>query len=679
MNRAVLGKLSKNVTSVVISFYCQNELLELRKISSKFRQAVEQDKLIHAYGEMMRKYGKLVEDNLTLFSTRFAEIKEDTKGLERVDIECVMKAFFKYYAILPPKLVISEHMKSPELMILNLALTYQSGSKMLNQLMIKGISLFDDFFGESCKTLLNKNSKIHQLLITWNKFTSERLSKEFFDCIQNNSFIQTVEFSGKMKKPDVEKVQNFIKMSPSLKNLSLNLTNCLDYESLAENIYNSKIKKLKINCSSGGCSNLAGLFEHLLLIDMTKKSNNPYIILDFRNSPLRGDELNLLSEALLINPNIKKLVLSNGNIANRINVLATAIQSNSSLVNLNLESNHISDEGLCQLSKSIKNHPSLECLNLSCNKFTAEGIEVFSTCLENNNVLTYLSLSDCRLDEEALCYLFKAVESCSKLSYLFLNNTKISVPSFVSLSETVKLNSSLTHLFLSECLLKGSNFTLFVEGVSLSKLNQLVLSKNTLTIKDVKHLAIMMKTNTYITYLDLSSIRITDNGLAYISNMLLYNTILSHLFLSYIWIQPEGVKIFGKALKRNKTIIQLSISENYIGDVGAKYLFKSIRKHSSLKYLDIGYNGITNEGIKAFSEIVMEENEVLEKVDLSKNLIDNKGMTFLAKGILKNKAMKSIDLEDNSITRCGIEVLMHPLRINHKLKIKGHKIMFEEE
>ena len=71
---------------------------------------------------------------------------------------------------------------------------------------------------------------------------------------------------------------------------------------------------------------------------------------------------------------------------------------------------------------------------------------------------------------------------------------------------------------------------------------------------------------------------------------------------------------------------------------------------NSLALVDLN---ITDEGIENLKSF-LEKSEILRKLDLSENLLSFNGAHYLGQGLILNKSLRSLNLNDNKIGSKGI-------------------------
>jgi Ran GTPase-activating protein (RanGAP) involved in mRNA processing and transport len=129
----------------------------------------------------------------------------------------------------------------------------------------------------------------------------------------------------------------------------------------------------------------------------------------------------------------------------------------------------------------------------------------------------------------------------------------------------------------------------------------------------------------------------------------------------------------------NKNLVKLDLSNNAMKPAVARYIIDALMNNSSVTELDLSGNLLDNEFAVDLSYL-LEENEVLYKVDISKNPIGPEGAKYLLKSLLqKNDTLGCLgDLSENVYMGVRVrEELNNTLRLNNESH--GKKKAFLEQ
>ena len=321
-------------------------------------------------------------------------------------------------------------------------------------------------------------------------------------------------------------------------------------------------------------------------------------------------------------------------------VLATALETNTTLTNLNLSGNNLGPSGAESLATALKINTSLSNLIFSGNNLGPAGAESLATALKTNTILTNLDFSG--------------------------NN--VGPAGAESLATALKTNTSLTNLNLrrnnlgpagAECLAKALE-----KNTILTNLN---LSFNDLGPADAESLATALKTNTSLTNLNFSVNNLGPAGAESLATALKTNTILTNLDLSGNNVGPAGAESLATALKTNTSLTNLNFSGNNLGPAGAESLATALKTNTSLTNLDLSGNNVGPAGAESLAT-ALKTNTSLTNLNLRRNNLGPAGAESLAKALEKNTVLTNLNLWFNNLGPAGAEALAKALETNTTLE-----------
>lgn len=223
-----------------------------------------------------------------------------------------------------------------------------------------------------------------------------------------------------------------------------------------------------------------------------------------------------------------------------------------------------------------------------------------------------------------------AIKRSTTLVYLNFSSCEMTALAAARVIRSLRQNESVLHLVLSNS-----------EG-------QL---KNAIGYKFLENLPLLLQTNIFIQFLDLSNNRLCDHGFKLISRAFRNNATLSNLYLENceITYRAEG-EILG-LFSSMKMLQDLNISRNKINCRGAIALASALlSNHSSnIWKLNIASCGIKTEGTRRiFSDL--KTNKSLTIIVLDYNEIDDETLSKIFVDALRMNT-KLLDL---SLKSCGI-------------------------
>ena len=259
-------------------------------------------------------------------------------------------------------------------------------------------------------------------------------------------------------------------------------------------------------------------------------------------------------------------------------VLATTLETNTTLTNLNLSGNNLGPSGAESLATALKTNTSLSNLNFSGNNLGPAGAESLATALKTNTALTHLELSGNNLGPAGAESLATALKTNTTLTNLNMSVNNLGPGGAESLATVLKTNTTLTNLDLSGNNLGPADAESLATALQKNKtLTNLNLSVNNLGPAGAESLAKALKTNTTLTNLGLMRNNLGSAGAESLATALETNTSLTHLGLADNSLGPADAVSLTTALKTNTTLTNLDFSDNNIGPADAESLAKALK------------------------------------------------------------------------------------------------------
>lgn len=274
----------------------------------------------------------------------------------------------------------------------------------------------------------------------------------------------------------------------------------------------------------------------------------------------------------------------------------------------------------------IDNHRSISLSNLdlsnSNNSLTSESTRLISSILNvQHESLLRLNLSHNPITSVGLRDLIAPVQSpLSSLISLDLTDTNLGSKS----GEVIAL------------LLRNDT----------SILQVLNLANNHLGTKGVKAIAPALASNSVLKSLNLSHNNIKARGATLLANALESSpkSNLQILNLTCNALGYQGMHATSKMLTTNRTIESLYAGMNNIAAVGAAHLSFAIKHNYTLRRLHINENQIGCDAISVLFDQLKDYNRTIEDLDIAWNDIGIQGATDLTQVLVKNSALKKINV-----------------------------------
>lgn len=242
-----------------------------------------------------------------------------------------------------------------------------------------------------------------------------------------------------------------------------------------------------------------------------------------------------------------------------------------------------------------------------------------------------------------------------------------------------------------------SGFNLRLHGNKRNERNEMYREK--VDDEEVQVLYLTLKTNTFITGLDLGYNVITDDGAATLGNLLQETHALQLLILSYNDFGVKGTTEIAKGLQMNETLKVLKLDGNKCGVYGGMAIAGALQVNMTLEELNLNNTEQGTQSIVAFTTVLkangslkcldlgrpllhtqqeettvhvakmLEVNIRINEIHLSKHSMVNFGAERLMEHIADNIALLHVDLSCNRISRDGIKCIAKYLKGNPPLQI----------
>ncbi|KAM5297443.1 NACHT, LRR and PYD domains-containing protein 2 [Glossophaga mutica] len=314
-------------------------------------------------------------------------------------------------------------------------------------------------------------------------------------------------------------------------------------------------------------------------------SNKNLIYLGISQSSLSTSSVRILCEKIAsATCNLQKVVLRNISPADAYQNICTHFVGYETLTHLTLEGNDQDDmlPTLCELLR----HPkcNLQYLRLVSCSATPQQWADLSSSLETNRSLMCLNLTANELLDEGarMLYLTLRNPQCF-LQRLSLENSHLTGAYFKELSSALIVNLRLTHLCLAKNDLGDGGVKLLSEGLSSPdcQLQTLVLYYCNITYNGCINLSLILQQNSSLTHLDLGMNHIGVTGMKFLCETL--KKPLCNLRSLWLWgcgITPLSCTDLSSALSSNQNLVTLDLGQNPLGYSGIKMLYDALKLQS---------------------------------------------------------------------------------------------------
>ncbi|XP_058622437.1 NACHT, LRR and PYD domains-containing protein 3-like isoform X1 [Onychostoma macrolepis] len=380
----------------------------------------------------------------------------------------------------------------------------------------------------------------------------------------------------------------------------------------------------------------------------------------------------ILTSAL--NPShLRELNLSRNQITNTgVNHLCDVLKdSHCKMERLRLRWCNMTDEGCSAVTSALKSNPShLRELNLSDNKLGDSGVKNLSDLLMNTQCkLQKLHLCGCSITEKQSLILTSALKSNpSHLRELDLSWNNLGDSGVKNLSDLlINTQCKLEKLDLCDCRITEKQSLILSSALNPSHLRELNLSWNQITNTGVNHLCDVLKdSDCKLERLRLRSCGLTDEGCSAVTSALKSNpSHLRELNLSDNKLGDSGVKNLSDLLMNPQSKLEkLDLCGCWFTEKQSLILTSALKSNPShLRELKLSRNNLGDSGVKSLSDLLMNTQCKLEKLDLCDCRITEKQSLILTSALKSNPShLRELNLSRNQIRNTGVNHLCDILK-----------------
>ena len=172
-----------------------------------------------------------------------------------------------------------------------------------------------------------------------------------------------------------------------------------------------------------------------------------------------------------------------------------------------------------------------------------------------------------------------------------------------------------------------------------------------------------------VTELILGGDNIGDKGIADIANSLRTNTTISYLNVTGCGISDIGVQSLAEAIAANGSIRleELDISYNNIGDMGLARIATALQINTTIKYFSMSHCGISDKGAESLAR-VLAVNRSLTCLNLSWTKNSDTGTAHIATAVHVNNSLGWLLVGGVTTTDAAVLSLVDALKTNTSLK-----------
>lgn len=412
--------------------------------------------------------------------------------------------------------------------------------------------------------------------------------------------------------------------------------------------------------------------EYLLKGTPHHPSNLKNLALNLNGKAFKNRALmQTISQSLVTHTSLDWLLIqANGIQDDDLEILFQGLMQNKTVTHLSLMENKIQLEQCPSFVKALHSHRALSHLCLAENNILDTSL--LAQGLSQSTSLLHLDLDHNHIDDEGLITLAWGLQQNKTLIHLDLSDNHIGISGLRALTQALTTHISLDTLILNQNNLGYSCAEVLAQFLASSGgpfLSYLSLSQNNLGPKGGCFLGKSLRTNSCLTYLDLNENNLTAKGVHTLAESLKKNSSLTHLSLASNNIGQKGIRIISQALKQNQSLQYLNLERNTLGKKGAQYLGAALAVNHSLIHLDLQRMSINDKAVENILQ-GLKSNKGLQKLCLSFNNIASPSWAVWEDCLNQNTTLRELDLRGNPLPT-SFEAHLTSFEKNHPvLRIK---------
>jgi len=403
---------------------------------------------------------------------------------------------------------------------------------------------------------------------------------------------------------------------------------------------------------------------------------------------------------------LRKVSLKNADMGDGgAKAFAQVLDKLKALEEIDVEWNHIEEEGMTALLNMLPYVKRLRILNISDNEvgpavallgdvlqacpelsdlrmnsidLRDAGAESIEAAWRSHTQLTRLELRSNKLDMRGIKSIARSLLRYGKLRVLDLSkNDSHEEPAWASMRDCLAQLTELQHLALRECGLRKSTMQTMALGVAnLKKLKCLRLDDNFLCTESTTTLGDALGQCTSLVELGLQRVRLGPEEMRILAQKLVLCTLLERLHLAENDIGTAGVEHLACVLRKCNRLRELDISENGMHNTAVSALFHDQCNCTALQKLNVSKNKLGAEGMQTLTPMLAQL-PALTSLDLFICEIGCDGAEALAAGLSQCPPLRSLNLSSNRIKVEAAMQLVQALRLCSSLQrlcIRGNEM-----
>ena len=398
--------------------------------------------------------------------------------------------------------------------------------------------------------------------------------------------------------------------------------------------------------------------------------------LDMSDNKISDEGARSSAEVIQVNPTLQRSSKSHNRIPDSgISAISGCLKMNSTLCKLNLSSNRITDRGTQKLAEAIQINTTLQELNISMNKITDEGAKILAESIKVNTTLQELNISKNWISKEGVTRIVEACTVNRTLHKLACTHNNLSKSGLTAINEYIKKENAVQVFDASWNSIGSKNHRLAFKATFQSVDVQLKLqSDNNIQelwyvdeITDPKYVRKFLQCCLDVQHVNLTGTMIDDQVLIFY-DCFMNNSTVTELNLSSNNITDEVVKRLAEAIQVNTTLLSLDISCNTISDDGMSSISDCLKINSTLCKLNLSNNKITDQGAKTLAEAI-KVNTTLQELNISKKWISKEGVMRIVEACTVNRTLHKLVCTHNNLSKSGLAAINEYIRKENAVQI----------
>jgi Ran GTPase-activating protein (RanGAP) involved in mRNA processing and transport len=365
--------------------------------------------------------------------------------------------------------------------------------------------------------------------------------------------------------------------------------------------------------------------------------------------------------------------------------LADMLRANTTLTECDLRSNDIGVRGACELFRALEASPTVTAVDLSGmsginrNHIGVRGAQAVAAMLQRNQVIWKLCLQENGLGAEGVAALVQGLAQNGSLGYLDLASNALGPQGSVVLAGAIP-ECKVATLVLARNFIDDGGLAAITEALrKVNSVAHLDVSDNGLGPKSGKCIADAVRAPACLLQtLVLSDNVLGDGGLRYLAEALKETRGIQELVICRNRITGKSVVDLANGLKYNRSLRRLDLSGNKLGDEGAVALVEPLCMSTcAITHLLLGSCSIGDPGGTALARVILE-NERLISLDLRNNFLMEAAAEALGKAVLTNATLLYIDVSLNDFAYKSFDAIERKVAENRRIFRSSTLYRFEQ-